>query len=144
MKHFISEHAIIGEPPEHREYRDRPNDYWSPMIGNPVRIEAGVTIDSELTSKLPTVISDGVWLMKKVHVGHGAQIGPDCEIAPLANILGEVQIGKGVKIGGSAVIKPRVKVGDGARIGMGAVVTKDVPAGEVWVGNPARKLDKRP
>jgi acetyltransferase-like isoleucine patch superfamily enzyme len=30
-------------------------------------------------------------------------------------------------------------------IGAGSVVTKDVPAGELWVGNPAkfvRKIDK--
>ena len=30
----------------------------------------------------------------------------------------------------------------GATIGMGSVVTKDVPAGETWAGNPAKKIEK--
>ena len=33
-----------------------------------------------------------------------------------------------------------VMVGEGAVIGMSAAVRKDVPAGQVWAGNPARKL----
>ena len=37
-----------------------------------------------------------------------------------------------------------VQVGDDARIGMGAVVVTDVPAGEVWAGNPARPIRQRP
>ena len=47
-----------------------------------------------------------------------------------------------VSVGAGAVILPGVILGKGCVIGAGAVVTKDVPAGEVWVGNPASKLDK--
>lgn len=45
-----------------------------------------------------------------------------------------------VVIGMGALIGAGLKIGKGAIIGMGAVVTKDVPAGEVWVGNPAKAL----
>jgi acetyltransferase-like isoleucine patch superfamily enzyme len=33
-----------------------------------------------------------------------------------------------------------VTIGDGAVIGMAAAVRKDVGPGEVWAGNPARRL----
>lgn len=46
----------------------------------------------------------------------------------------------GVSIGAGSVILPGVHLGKGCMIGAGAVVTKDVPAGETWVGNPAHKL----
>ena len=42
------------------------------------------------------------------------------------------------KIGAGAVILPGVTVGTGAVVGAGAVVTRDVEAGRVVVGNPAR------
>jgi len=37
---------------------------------------------------------------------------------------------------------PGVIIGEGALIGAGSVVTKNVPDGEVWVGNPASILIK--
>jgi acetyltransferase-like isoleucine patch superfamily enzyme len=40
----------------------------------------------------------------------------------------------------SAAIANGVAVGEGAVIGMGAMIRDDVGAGEVWVGNPGRRL----
>ena len=42
--------------------------------------------------------------------------------------------------GANATILPGVTIGENAMIGAGSVVTKDVPAGEVWVGNSARRM----
>lgn len=47
---------------------------------------------------------------------------------------------KGASIGAGAVICPGVIIGEGAMVGAGAVVTKDVPAGTLVVGNPAREV----
>lgn len=52
-------------------------------------------------------------------------------------------IGVHVVIFAGAVILPGLTIGDYAVIGAGAVVTKDVPSGEIWAGNPARKIGER-
>jgi acetyltransferase-like isoleucine patch superfamily enzyme len=43
-------------------------------------------------------------------------------------------------MGVGVLVRPYITIGDGARLGAGAVVITDVPAGEVWAGNPARPL----
>lgn len=60
-----------------------------------------------------------------------------------AMYYGEVHIGKNVFIGINTIIANAVNIGDGAVIGAGSIVTKDIPAGEVWAGNPARFIKKR-
>lgn len=57
--------------------------------------------------------------------------------------LGKVTIGKRVFIGVNTVIVNSVEIGDDAVIAAGSVVTKDVPAGEIWGGNPAKFIKKR-
>jgi acetyltransferase-like isoleucine patch superfamily enzyme len=127
--------AAIGGPPEHRDHR---GPGLQPVIEHDARIEAFVTVDAG--TRRTTYVGHRTWLMKHVHVGHDALIGDDCELAPHVSVGGHVMIGDRVRVGQGAIFKPGVTVGDDARIGMGAVVVDDVPAGEVWVGNPARKM----
>ena len=49
-----------------------------------------------------------------------------------------VAIGRNVWIGSNATILPGVHIGDDAVVAAASVVTKDVPAGAVVVGSPAR------
>jgi bifunctional UDP-N-acetylglucosamine pyrophosphorylase/glucosamine-1-phosphate N-acetyltransferase len=53
-------------------------------------------------------------------------------------------IGKDAFIGVDTMLVAPVEIGDGARTGAGAVVTKDVPAGKLAVGVPARIREPRP
>jgi UDP-3-O-[3-hydroxymyristoyl] glucosamine N-acyltransferase len=57
-------------------------------------------------------------------------------------IAGSNIIEDDVWIAPNASIRGWLTIGKGATVGMGAVVVKDIPAGETWVGNPARKLEK--
>ena len=49
-----------------------------------------------------------------------------------------ITIGDNVWLGGGAIVCPGVTIGDDTVVGAGAVVTRDLPAGVVAVGNPAR------
>lgn len=51
-----------------------------------------------------------------------------------------VYIGAGAAILNSG---PTLVVGEGAVIGANSVITRSVPAGEIWAGNPARKVGSR-
>lgn len=56
---------------------------------------------------------------------------------------GKVIIKKRAYLGCNTVICKPVTIGEDAIVGAGSIVTKDIPAGEVWAGNPARFIKKR-
>ena len=75
-------------------------------------------------------------------VDHECAIGDGVHVAPGATLCGLVRVGARAMIGAGAVVLPRLAIGDDAMVGAGAVVTRDVPAGAVVWGNPAR-IDTR-
>jgi acetyltransferase-like isoleucine patch superfamily enzyme len=87
-----------------------------------------------------TVVRRGAKIGPHVNVGHNVEVGEDVLIAGHAQVGGGARIGKGAVVWQSAAIANGVTVGEGAVIGMGAMIRADVGAGEVWVGNPGRRL----
>jgi maltose O-acetyltransferase len=85
-----------------------------------------------------------------VSIGDKTQIGPAVQIlaadhprdaaqrAAGLEFGRPIRIGRNIWIGGGAIILPGVTIGDDALIGAGSVVTRDIPAGAVAFGNPAR------
>ena len=56
---------------------------------------------------------------------------------------GKIIIKKRAYLGCNTVICKPVTIGEDAIVGAGSIVTKDIPAREVWAGNPARFIRKR-
>lgn len=126
--------AVVGSTAEWLGHQTR----HPVVIGERTIVRAYATIDAGVTR--PTIIGDDCLVATRVYIGHDAHIGDGVQVAAGTVIGGCVTIGDDVKIGLNATILPHVTIGAGARIGAGAVVVDDVPAGEVWVGNPARYL----
>jgi len=54
--------------------------------------------------------------------------------------FGRVIVGNNVLVGGYSIIRSGVSLGDNSVICPNSVVVCDVPANEIWGGNPAKKI----
>lgn len=57
---------------------------------------------------------------------------------PAIDVIAPITIGDNVFIGLNTIAMPGVTIGDNCVVGAGSVVTRDIPAGSVAVGVPAR------
>ena len=105
-------------------------------------VEGGAVIGDRVTLKCGVYVWDGVILEDDVFCGPNATFTNDKTPRSRQHPADYARtvIERGASIGAGAVILPGLRIGAGAMIGAGAVVTRDVPPGEVWVGNPARQL----
>lgn len=130
------------------------DSYFSqPGVNHPVMIrlmspEARLTIGDDFG-----ISGGGICVQTEVRIGHGVMMGANAFVAdtdfhPLStgsrrfNFDGirsrPVVIEDNVFIGMNSIILKGVTIGRNAVIGAGSVVTRDVPANEIWSGNPAR------
>ena len=94
------------------------------------------------------VVFDGIY-PNLIEIGEGAVItSGTCILSHFYNTsdrrfyAGKVKIGKKVFIGMNTLVVNAVNIGDYAVIGAGSIVNRDIPAGEIWAGNPARFIKK--
>ncbi|MCH6199260.1 acetyltransferase [Aquiflexum sp. LQ15W] len=85
-------------------------------------------------------IGEGVIINTGAVIEHECIIGDFSHVAPNATLAGNVSLGSKVFFGVGAVAKQGISIGDNSIVGAGSVVISDIPANEVWVGNPARKI----
>jgi acetyltransferase-like isoleucine patch superfamily enzyme len=119
-------------------------------IGTFVEIQKGAHIGSNCKIQSHSFICEGVRIKNRVFIGHGVTFIND-KLPKTANLDGtikrngdwtctETTIEDEASIGSGSTILCGINIGRGAVIGAGSVVTKNVPDGQVWVGNPAKRL----
>lgn len=117
-------------------------------IGSFVEIQRGAHVGRNCKISSHTFICEGVTIEDEVFVGHGVNFIND-KYPRATTADGALQtdadwtverttVRRGASIGTGATILSGVEIGERATVGAGAVVTKNVPAGAIVVGNPAR------
>ncbi len=137
------------------------------VLGNNIRINSGTTYNPIggntrcfWTTKPGGVIKIGentgisntvLYSFNRIEIGRDVLIGNGCKIYdsdfhPIGRsgemVSRQITIGDGVFIGAHSIILKGVTIGNQAVVGAGSVVTRDIPAGEIWAGNPAKFIKK--
>lgn len=116
------------------------------------RIGADCNINCQCFIENDVVVGNRVTLKPGVQLWDGLRVEDDVFIGPNVTFTNDMKprskrypetflqttVACGASIGANATILPGVTIGAGAMVGAGSVVTHDVPAGELWFGNPAR------
>ena len=107
-----------------------------------VFIENDVKIGNNVTIKPGVQIWDGLRIEDNVFIGPNVTFTNDRypRSKQYPEEFQQTLIKKGASIGANATILGGITIGENALIGAGSVVTKDIPANELWVGNPAKKI----
>jgi maltose O-acetyltransferase len=125
-------------------------------VAEDVRIRAPFHCDygSYITIGARTFVNFGAVFLDAapITVGADVQIGPNVQLLTPTHELDTerrragwekalpVTIGDNVWLGGGAIVCPGVTIGANTVVGAGSVVTRDLPAGVLAVGNPARVI----
>jgi UDP-2-acetamido-3-amino-2,3-dideoxy-glucuronate N-acetyltransferase len=121
-------------------------------IGPFVEIQRGVVVGARCKVQSHSFVCTGVVLEDEVFVGHGTMfINDKFPAATTAEgalktdedwELSRTVVERRASLGSGVVVLAGVRIGAGALVGAGAVVTRDVAAGELVVGVPARARER--
>ena len=110
-------------------------------IGDNVEVGANSQIAKGVLSD--TIISNGCKMNGLCFIAHNCVLEENVWITGDTMLCGSVHVGKNTTIFSNVIVRDQAHIGEKATVGMGSVVTKNIPSGETWVGNPARKLVKQ-
>ncbi|MCR5346238.1 MAG: UDP-3-O-(3-hydroxymyristoyl)glucosamine N-acyltransferase [Fretibacterium sp.] len=105
-------------------------------VGDDVEIGACSTVDRGTLAD--TVIGSGTKIDNHVQVGHNVKVGRGCILCAMSGIAGSSVLEDRVTLSVQAGVTDHVRIGAGAVLAARTGVTKDIPAGAVMSGFPAR------
>ncbi|WP_139983732.1 sugar O-acetyltransferase [Nocardioides litoris] len=120
------------------------------VLRPPLHVDYGrhLTVGARTFANMGLVALD----VAPITIGDDVQIGPHVQLLTPTHPLEPgprrdkwegaepITLGDNVWLGGGVVVCPGVTIGADTVVGAGSVVTKDLPAGVVAVGNPARVI----
>jgi sugar O-acyltransferase (sialic acid O-acetyltransferase NeuD family) len=111
-------------------------------IGEDVNIGLGSIVAPNVIITTNISIDICASLNLGVTIGHDCKIGRFFNAAPSANISGNITIGDFVSIGTNAALREKIKLADKITIGMGATVVRNLLEEGIYIGSPAKLLNK--
>jgi len=118
----------------------QPPSFGSISIGDGVRVGCHSSIERAVG--LTTEIGQESKVDSLVNIGGGSRLGRRVVVAAGSIIGRSVQLGDDCEIGMSCSLRPGVTVGPGVHVGQAAAVVSDLSGPGVYIGVPAKKMDK--
>ena len=112
----------------------------SASVSSTSRVGPGSVVLAHTVLTAAVTVGSHVAVMPQVTLTHDDVVGDFATIASGVCLGGGVHVGRCAYVGAGALVREQCSIGSSTLVGMGAVVTRDIPAGEVWAGVPARYL----
>jgi UDP-2-acetamido-3-amino-2,3-dideoxy-glucuronate N-acetyltransferase len=117
-------------------------------IGDDCNICSHVLVEGDVVIGNRVTVKSGVQLWNGIRIGNDVFIGPNVTFTndkyPRSKVYPDhflkTSVEDGASIGAGAVVLPGIQIGKGAMVAAGSVVTKDVVAGSLVMGNPAKHI----
>lgn len=143
--------VAVGDPVTRKKIVEKmPNSTTYATIIHPsVILSKWVEIGEGSILTAGSILTCNIRLGKHSHLNLNTTIGHDCNFedyfttAPNVNISGNCNFGECVYFGTSSSVRQGISICDNVTIGMGAVVVKSIVESGIYIGSPAKKLEKK-
>lgn len=115
----------------------------SAVLSSRIEIGRGVFVAPGAIGNTGSRFGDGVILNTGASLDHDGLLDDFAQVSPGCRLAGNVKVGRRGFLGTGVSVIPGVSIGADAVVGAGAVVVRDVPAGVLALGVPARVKPRR-